>query len=734
MIVMPAPVQQKLEQALALHQRGQLAQALRLYEEILENQPKHGDALHLLGVVHAQTQNPGKALEFFDRALALDFRNAVMHFNRAHALQDLRQWQASLSSYDRAIEIDDGFAQAYSNRAVVRIELRRFDDALDDCDKAIALRGDFAEAFFNRGIARAGLRRPEAALGDYDRAIALRRDYPQAHCNRGVVLASLHRFRAAVQSYDEAIALRPQYGLAYSNRGNAQCELGEWDAALASFARASAIDPHDAETLANRGTALGRLGRIEEALSSYEQAYALAPEMDFLLGQLLYTKMKACRWDDFSVNLERLTARIERGEAAGSPFEILALSGAGALHRKAAEIWVREKCPASSALAPIVKRQRHERIRIGYFSADFREHPVFLLAAGLFETHDRSKFELTGFSFGPHPADAMTARAQRSFERFVDVRDRSDAEIALLSRDLEIDIAVDLGGFTENARPAIFALRAAPLQVSYLGFPGTLAAPYMDYLIADATIVPAAEREHYAERMIYLPSYQPNDAERPIADVGRVELGLPADGFVFCCFNASYKITPTVFAGWMRILERVPHGVLWLRSDERATMSGLVREAGSRGIPPERLVFAPRVGSMAEHLARYRQADLFLDTWPYGAHKTASDALWAGLPVLTCMGTSFASRVGASVLRAVGLPELIAGDEQRYVELAIELAGDARRLAELRRRLGALRLTSELFDTRRYTAHLEAAFTRLYERHLAGLPPEDFHIGAAVTR
>jgi predicted O-linked N-acetylglucosamine transferase (SPINDLY family) len=726
---MPPSVQQKLEQALALHQSGHLAQAERLYEQLLKDQPTHSDVLHLLGVVHAQRQDPRKALECFDRAIHLDPGNGVMHFNRAHALQDLKQWQTALAGYDRAIALSGGFAEAYSNRAVVQIELKDFGSAIRSCDQAIELRSGFAEAFFNRGIARAALRQPDAALQDYDKAIELRRDYAEAYCNRGILLAALHRSGEAVESYNQAIVLRPKYILAYASRGNSQCELGDWNSALASFESALAIDPRDAETLANRGTALSRMGQIEPALASYEQAHALNPRLDFLSGQLLYARMKCCCWEGLAANLQRLGERIALGEAAASPFEVLALSSSAALHKNVAEIWVREKCPAMSTVAPIIKRE-HEKIKIGYFSADFRAHPVFLLTAELFETHDRSRFDVTAFSFGPHDQDELGIRAEGAFDRFIDVREESDQAIALLARKLEIDIAVDLGGFTENSRPMIFSLRAAPVQVSYLGYPGTLGAPYMDYLIADSTIVPPAHRRHYAEKIVYLPSYQPNDSKRPIADRAftRAELGLPAESFIFCCFNTSYKITPTAFACWMRILGRVPKSVLWLRSDERATIGNLQREARARGIAAERLVFAPRMASMPEHLARYRQAELFLDTWPYGAHKTASDALWAGLPVLTCLGESFASRVGGSVLKAVGLAELIAGSEQHYEELAVELAGDARGLRELRRRLNDQRFASALFDTPRYTAHLEAAYLRLHERRLAGLPPEDVHI------
>jgi predicted O-linked N-acetylglucosamine transferase (SPINDLY family) len=639
---MPPSHQQKLEQALALHQSGNLAQAERLYEQVLQDQPI-GEVLHLLGVVHAQRQDPHKALECFEKALGLEPGNAVMHFNRAHALQDLKRWQPALAGYDRAIALNADLAEAYSNRAVVQIELRQFEAAIASCNQAVHLRNSFAEAFFNRGIARAALRQLDAALQDYDKAIELKRDYAEAYCNRGILLAALHRSREAVESYDRAIALRPGYVLAYASRGNAQCELGDWSRALASFASALAIDPGDAEALANRGTALSRMGQIERARFSYEQAYAMNPGLDFLFGQLLYARMKSCSWENLPVNLERLEERIARGEAAASPFEVLALSGSAALHKSAAKIWVRDKCPAMATDVPddrpdidvpgephaaIVQRGRHEKIRVGYFSADFREHPVFLLTAELFETHDRSRFEVTAFSFGPPDRDDAARRARRAFDRFLDVREQSDQAIASLARQMQIDIAVDLGGFTESARPMIFAMRAAPVQVSYLGYPGTLGAPYMDYLIADMTIVPPAHRCHYAEKIVYLPSYQPNDSKRPIAQRAftRTELGLPAGSFVFCCFNTSYKITPTTFACWMRILARVPRSVLWLRSDEPATRANLAREARARGVAAERVVFAPRMTAMPEHLARYRQADLFLDTWP-----RASPAGWAAV-------------------------------------------------------------------------------------------------------
>jgi predicted O-linked N-acetylglucosamine transferase (SPINDLY family) len=406
------------------------------------------------------------------------------------------------------------------------------------------------------------------------------------------------------------------------------------------------------------------------------------------------------------------------------------LSGSAALQRRAAEIWVRERCPTNPMLPAIPKRARDERIRIGYFSADYHDHATSYLIAGMFEMHDRSRFEVIAFSFGPDSSGAMRARIKAACDEFIEVRDKSDSEVALLARDLQIDVAVDLKGFTDGNRVGIFALRAAPLQVSYLGYPGSLGANYMDYLIADHTLIPQESRRHYTEKIVYLPgSYQANDAKRAIADRAftRAELGLPAAGFVFCCFNNNYKIMPDTFDRWMRILERVPGGVLWLLADNPTAVANLRREAARRNVSPERLVFAGRI-DLPEHLARHRAADLFIDTWPCNAHTTASDALWAGLPVLTCAGEGFASRVAASLLTAIGLPELIVSTADHYEELAVQLATDRQHLTEIKQRLAENRLTAPLFDTQRYTLQIEAAYTKLYERCQANLPAEHIHI------
>ena len=586
-----------------------------------------------------------------------------------------------------------------------------------------------ATAFYNRGVALQQIRRLETALASYDRALSIKPDYTEAHFNRGNLLRELRQFEAALASYERAIASRPDHAEAYLNSGNVQRELGQVAAALSSYERAIAIRPAYAEAHANRGHALLDLKEYAAAIASYDRALALKPNIGFLSGQRLHTKMQICEWRNFDAELAALSAGISRNEAVCNPFFFLALSGSSALQRKASEIWVRQQCPPNPELPAIPRRPRREKIRLGYFSADYRSHAVSTLTAELFELHDRSKFEVIAFSLGPNTQDELRMRMEGAFDRFIDVRDKSDRDIALLAREIELDIAVDLGGFTTGSRTAVFAMRAAPLQVGYLGYLGTMGADYIDYLVADERIVPAAHRERYAERLVYLRSYQVNDSKRQLPDrrFTRDELGLPPSGFVFCCFNDNYKITPSTFDSWMRILGDVTDSVLFLYASSEAVRANLRDEALKRGVDARRLVFGAKL-PYADYLARYHSADLFLDTLPFNAGTTASDALWMGLPVITCCGEAFAGRVAASLLNAVGLPELVAATQVEYEKLARDLATEPRRLTKIRERLTGNRSSAPLFDTRRFAENLEAAFIEIHERHCAGLSPEHIHI------
>jgi protein O-GlcNAc transferase len=571
------------------------------------------------------------------------------------------------------------------------------------------------------------LNRPADALTSYNKAIALKPDFADAHYNRGNMLNALKRPEEAIASYDKTIALKPENAEAHNNRGAVLNNLKRYEEALASFDKAIALKPDDAEAHNNRGAALNALKRHPEALASVEKAIALKPDIEFLLGNLLSTKMTICDWSNLDTQIAQLVHRIGRGEKVSSPFPLLAITNSPELQRKAAEIYALARFPVDNALPKIAKRHRRNKIRIGYFSAEFREFATALLIAELFERHNRSQFEVVAFSFGPDTNDEMRRRLEMSFDKFIDVRTRSDRDIALLARKLEIDIAVDLMGFHQDCRTNIFSMRAAPIQVNYLGYPGTMGANYIDYLIADPTVIPAPHQNHYAEKIAYLPnSCMPNDSTRIISDrmFDRMEFGLPQSGFVFCCFNNSYKINPTIFDCWMGILKKVEGSVLWLSENNATAVANLKKEAAVRDINPDRLVFAKRMPLLADHLARHRLADLFLDVLPFNAHTTASDALWADLPVLTQIGETFIGRVAASRLTAIELPELITLTRQEYESLAIELATNPEKLAGIKRKLTDNRLTTPLFDTNLFTKHIEAAYTAMYERHQAGLAPD----------
>ena len=436
--------------------------------------------------------------------------------------------------------------------------------------------------------------------------------------------------------------------------------------------------------------------------------------------------MHICDWINFDIECAHLTSSVRNKKANTEPFAFLGISSSPDDQLQCAKLWVAEKYPPFQKPIWRGEHYRHDRIRVAYVSADFHQHATSYLMAGMFECHDKSRFEITAISIGPEDSSEMRRRLRRSFEHFIDAKALSDAEIASRISEAEIDILIDLKGFTQDARTNVFAQRPAPIQVNYLGYPGTMGASYIDYIIADQTVIPDECRKFYSEKVAVLPNtYQVNDRKRVISDKAftRSDVGLPSQGFVFCCFNSKYKITPRIFDRWMRILKQVEGSVLWLLEDNTSAASNLKKEAVARGVSSERLVFAKRM-PLPEHLARHKLADLFLDTLPYNAHTTASDALWAGLPVLTCIGETFAGRVAASLLNAIHLPELITTTPEAYEQTAVDLATHPEKLAAIRHKLAENRLTTPLFDTKRFTKHIEVAYTMMYERHQAGLAPD----------
>jgi len=728
--IKPGYVEAHINRGIALQALECADAALASFERALQLRPDYADALYNRGVALFALGRTQDALDSYQRALEIRPEYAEAHNNRGNALKQLERLDAALDSYDLAVKAKHDYAEAHNNRGVVLQELRRFDAALSSFERALGIKPDYAGACINHGNVLTDLGRFEDALISYERALEIKPDYAEAHNNRGNALKELRRFVDALDSFDRALKINPDYAAAYFNVGNVLAQVKRSDEALLSYDRATRIEPDYADAYFNRGNVLQEILRLDDALDSYGRALQIKPDLESLYGTWLHTRMRLCEWSDLGTHIDSLAAQVESAQRITPPFPVLSLVDSLSLQRQAALVWTNDGNSSIRLPAPGDRRGRRKKIRVAYFSADFHNHATAYLMAELFERHDRARFELTAFSFGPDIRDEMRVRLSAAFDRFLDVSAKSDKEIAELSRELEIDIAVDLKGFTQDGRHRIFSYRAAPIQVNYLGYPGTTAAQCIDYIVADRTVIPAESRAHYSEKVVYLPnSYQVNDRQRRIADkaVSRTELGLPQSGFVFCCFNNGYKITPATFDGWMRILARVDGSILWLLEDNRTASNNLRREAEARGVSAARLIFAQRIPP-SEHLARHRAAGLFLDTVPCNAHTTASDALWAGLPVLTRMGESFAARVAASLLNAVGLPELITTTPEQYERLAIDLAANPRRLATIAEKLRRNRLTAPLFDTGLFTTHLEDAYTQMYERYLAGLSPAEIYV------
>ena len=718
-------------QAMAFHRAGRLAEAEAVYRQIIAARPDHFDSLHLLGVIAHQKGDHAEAVRQIDAALALNPKSAAAHSNRGSALKALKRFADALASYDAALTVKSDHPEVLFNRGTVLQELERYAEALTSFDHALTLKPDYPDALINRGSVLQQLDRVDEALASYDRALALNPNYAQAHNNRGTALKRLDRTAEALAAYDKAIALKPNHAEAHVNRGQVLRDMRRFEEALASFDRAIALRPDHAEAFYSRGSALRELNRFDDAVTSFDRAITLKPGQKYLEGARLYAKMHVCDWRDFDNTCSRLIAAVRNGETATAPFTLLATPSTPIDQRKCAEIYVADKFPSLPAPLWRGERYAHDRIRVAYLSADYHDHATAYLMAGLFEAHDRSRFETIAISFGPPSDGDMRRRLRQSFDRFIDVPAHGEQAIADLVRELEVDIAVDLKGFTQDSRLGILARRPAPIQVSYLGFPGTMGASFIDYILVDSFVAPPDRHDAFAEKVVCLPdsyyptSYPANEMLRggPRPVPSRTAAGLPERGFVFCSFNNSYKITPDIFDIWMRLLQQIEGSVLWLLQANSAAPSNLQREALQRGVAADRLIFAPRA-SFDDHLARQRLADLFLDTRYYNAHTTASDALWAGLPVVTCPGVPFASRVAGSLLTAAGLPELITASLAEYETLALQLARDPTRLAAIKSKLARHRDAAPAFNTARLIRHIEAAYVKMWERYQRGETPE----------
>ena len=711
------------------------------------------------GVTFNDLKRYREAVADFDKALSLKANYPEVYCNKGKALAGLNLYDQALAAYDNALALNPVLAEAWIGRGNTYCELKRYNEALGAYDKAVGIKGDLAEAWLGRGNVYARLQQPNDALTDYDKALTARPGFAEAWVGRGNVNLTLKRYDDACAAYDSALKLKPHLAEAWIGRGNLFYNLWKFDEAGAAYDKALALNAdlagawvgrgnvlyarfrYDeaqvayekacalkrdlAEAWVGRGNVFSKLRRHADAFAAYDAALAIDPDLKFVQGDRLHAKQDLCDWTVFEADAARLVAAIREGKSASVPFALLSIAAASAADQLCcAKAFVADRYPTVSPLWQ-GERYKHDRIRVAYLSRDFREHPVSFLMAGMFECHDTSRFETAAISWGPDDDSAIRNRIKNAFERFINVDTQDEATIAALIREMEIDIVVDLMGFTEDLRTRIVAARPAPIQANYLGYVGTMGAPYIDYIIADKILIPKDQYEFYSEKIVCLPnSFQINDRKRRISDkvFTRAEAGLPQDAFVFCCFNNVYKITPDVFDSWMRILKQVDRSVLWLVAEGPDVERNLRSEVAARSVNPARLIFCQRL-PLPEHQARLRMANVFLDTSPYNAGTTASDALWAGLPVVTRIGETLAGRMAASVLNAVGLPELIAATSESYEQIAVELAMQPEKMASIKRKLADNRLTTPLFDTKLFTKHIEAAYIAMYERYQAGLAP-----------
>lgn len=719
-----------LQGALEFHAAGHFDMARDLYAKVLARDPEHVVALHHLGLIAHANGDHAAAADYISRAVAKqpDYSSALSNLAAVHRATG--DFAAGILAAERAIALDPHFAAAHSNLGNIYEDRGEFEAALAAYKDACRIDPHFVEAHANAADLLRRMKRHEEALVICDAIVEKRPDAARPYFCAGNILRELLRASEAMDAFRQAIALQPQFAEAHCNLGNLLLRQGHYEEAIEAYQQAIALNPTIAQTYCNLGAAYELTFRPTEALEAYGKAIARDPKLIAVEAQLYHQRRLTCDWRDIEAAEAQLLSHIQACNDAIPPFTFLSMQTSHADQLKAARRWAasfnRPNRFQHHPPAPQAKR----KLKIGYLSSDFYRHATAHLMAELFELHDRTRFEIIGYSHGQLDCSEMRYRLGKAFDALVDLRNFDDREAAQKIHADGIDILIELKGYTQGARSEIAAQRPAPIQVNYLGYPGTMGADFIDYVIADPITLPMDQQPFYDEKIVHLPDcYQPNDTHRRVADLtpSRADCGLPENGFVFCCFNNSYKLTPRFFKIWMRLLASVPGSVLWLFDAHQQVKDHLEDEALKCGIDPARLVFAPRLAP-AEHLARHRLADLFLDCLPYNAHTTTSDALWVGLPVLTCIGETFAGRVAASLLNAVGLPELITTSDEDYEAMAHKLATDPELLAGLRKKLQANRLLAPLFDTRRYARHLEAAFTEMWDIWSKGEAPRAFAV------
>ena len=701
-----ATIAEALSLALQHHQAGRLQDAEALYRQILQAEPNQPDALHLLGLIAHQVGRPEVAIDLISKAIAINPAVAALHNHIALAYQ----------------------AQG------------RLEEALDHLRQAITLKPAFAEAYYNLGLILQKQGKLEEAEAQYQSALVFQPTFADAWNNLGNVLRTQGKLEEAVAKYRQALLVESTHTEASYNLGNVLQAQSKLEEAAAHYRQVLTFKPTHVEALYSLGLVLQEQGKLEEAVSQYERVLSLKPDFAGAENQLMHQLQRLCDWKYLEKHIEhhKEVLRSPSSSIIG-PFSVLCIPSSAAEQLACAKRFVSSYLswvvPLREKLGFHFARVNKPRLRIAYLSADFYQHATAYLLAELFELHDRNLFEVFAYSYGPDDGGRFRKRIAHACDVFVDISSVSFRDVACRIYGDGIDILIDLKGYTKGARSEIVALRPAPIQVNYLGYPGTMGADFIDYIITDRFISPPEQAPYFSEKFVYMPEcYQINDRKRALDQNAptRTEYGLPQGGFVFCCFSNTYKIMPEVFDVWMRLLQKIPGSVIWLLEMNSRVAANLRREASVRMVDPERLVFTTGI-PIDKHLSRLRLADLALDTLPVNGHTTASDALWSGLPVLTCVGDTFVSRVAGSLLTAIGLPELITRSLAEYETAALRLAKNPRELAGLRERLAKNRLSTPLFDSKRYTRYLEKAYRMMWEIYAKGEAPRKIEVPELET-
>ena len=723
-------IHSNLVRAFDLLKKNDFINAKVIYENILAVDKKNFDALFFLAIILINFKNYKKARDLLEQVVLIKPNSADAYNNMGICLEKLNDLDGAIKNYNLAINNRPNFAEAHNNIGVVFQKLRNFDQAILQYKKAITYKNLYLDAYVNLANLFKETKQFEEAIKNYDLAINLNPKLAEVYNNKGNALKEIRKFEEAIKNYDLAINLNPKLAEVYNNKGNALKEIRKFEEAIKNYDLAINLNPNFAEAYFNTATALQDIKNFEKAVLYFEKALLLDKEIPFCKGYLLHAKMLCCNWSGLNELYKEIYNDVEKNRYSATPFGYQAICDDESNLQKCAQLYSSKRFPEVKNNLFSKKVSKNKKIKIGYLCGEFREQATSILMTEVWEKHNKEDFEIIAFDSGWDDKSLRRNRIINAFDKFIDISKVSDLDAAKIIYKEQIDILINLNGFFGTGRPVVFSYRPAGIQINYLGFPGTIGSKYIDYILCDQTVVPPESKKFYNEKIIYLPdSYQANDTKRNISDKKflREELSLPKESFVFCCFNNNYKITPNMFDVWARLLKKIDNSVLWLIDGNSEATENLKKEAKIRNIDVSRLIFAKRM-KLEDHLARHKNADLFLDTLPYNAHTTASDSLWAGLPVLTCLGKAFPGRVAASLLKSLDLPELITYSENEYISKAEELALNPEKLTLIKNKLDTNKFSQPLFNTELFCRNLESAFKIIFEKYSLGLETEDIRL------